>query len=337
MDFNDLLAKLTTTLQFAGCALLATTGTARSDDFAASTPVESPQTAIVVDSEAVRIDVEPIAAEPWRREIDAVTKSRALQAGRPLSLMRLTLEDEVTAEPKASDANVTPPPQVNGVPLFIPAGAPSRLVDGLPRREPGRFSKKAPWIQLGAVKLMTPEETNNGGGGAFKEIENGQFVVLEHVNNSRRRDGRDCVQVGSMTHHQGELWIQVPPPGQLGIVGDVVLKRTPPAEMGRLVVEVIDQSGKGVRVDNLLVGCVAVGGPYGARFPFVANGISATPQVSSGNYKVLLPDFDVAKSRWDVSISPGEVTYLRLSADSQQNLRFVEQKQIAFADANSPK
>ena len=290
---------------------------------------------VVIENDAVRIDLEPVQSAPWRAAIDAATKSRMLPAGGQLSLLRIVLEAQpadVPAEPAKIEAE---PLQVNGIPLFIPAGDPGRLAKSFPQ-DRSHPAEKPPVIQLSSVKLLGLGDVNSGGGGMYRELQSGDFVIVEHINNSRRRDNRDCMHIGSTTHQQGELWVPVPPRGQLGIVGDVVLKQTPPTDMGRIVVEVVDRSKNGVRVQNLQVGSAAVGGPYGARYPFVANGISGTPLVSPGSYKILLPDFDMQKSRWDVAVEPGQVTYLRFIADSQQSVRLEEQKHLAFADAARP-
>lgn len=290
---------------------------------------------VVVENDAVRIDLEPVLSAPWRAAIDAATKSRMLPSGGQLSLLRVVLEAQPTDAPVEPAKSEAEPLQVNGIPLFIPAGDPGRLAKSFPQ-DRSRPAEKPPVIQLSSVKLLGLGDVNSGGGGMYRELQSGDFVIVEHINNSRRRDNRDCMRIGSTSHQQGELWVPVPPRGQLGIVGDIVLKRTPPTELGRIVVEVIDRSKTGVKVQNLQVGNVVVGGSYGSRYPFVANGISGTPLVSPGPYKILLPDFDMEKSRWDVTVEPGQVTYLRFVADSQQNVRLEEQKPIAFADAARP-
>jgi hypothetical protein len=61
-----------------------------------------------------------------------------------------------------------------------------------------------------------------------------------------------------------------------------------------------------------------VGGPYGRTYKFNNDGVCETGLLPPGTYEILLPDFDVVKSRWTVRVEAGRTTRLQFTARSQK-------------------
>lgn len=173
-------------------------------------------------------------------------------------------------------------------------------------------------LQLAGTKLSSPREARAGGGGMYRQIRSGDFVLVEHINSSRRKEGRDPVEIGTFAHDRAMLWLDVPDRGKLGVHGDVKLKPCADDQMGRIVVTVEGDAGLEVRTFRL--GPIAVGGPYGRSIKFGTDRKCSTGPIAPGSYKILLPDFDMVKSRWTVTVEPGMTTQLRFVAESQQKV-----------------
>ncbi len=186
----------------------------------------------------------------------------------------------------------------------------------LEKGEPGAL------IQLIGPKLIVLGRSPAGG--AYAQIESGDFVLVDHVNSTYRRDGRDAVEIASFTHRRAALRIEVPPRRTVAVLGDVILSACPAEEKGRIVATVTPLAAGPLKLDQLRVGPVAVGGPYGKAFPCQADRTCDTGPVAPGSYKILLPDFDMKTSRWTVDVAPGEVTRLRFVARSQETVEKVE-------------
>ncbi len=178
-------------------------------------------------------------------------------------------------------------------------------------------------VQMMGTKLVLPKRGT--GGGRYLQIRNGDFALLDHINSARRREGKDPVEIGNFTHYPATIWVTVPPRGTLGVLGDVVLSPVPEQEMGRIVATV-DFADEGPLVTGQLrVGPVVVGGPYGRTFYFDSDRLAYSGRIAPGSYKILLPDFDMVKSRWTVDVSPGELTRLQFLARSQKDVEKIEE------------
>ena len=186
----------------------------------------------------------------------------------------------------------------------------------LEKGEPGAL------IQLVGPKLAVLGR--NSGGGAYAQIESGGFVLVDHVNSTYRRDGKDAVEIGSFGHRRATLRIDVPPPRTVAVLGDVIVSAGPAEQMGRIEATVTPLAAGPLKLDRLQVGPVAVGGLYGKAFPFGADGTCDTGPIAPGPYKILLPDFDIKTSRWTVDVSPGKVTRLHFVARSQEKVERIE-------------
>lgn len=176
-------------------------------------------------------------------------------------------------------------------------------------------SDKTETIQAAGTKLKELTEQYHGGGGTYQVLDNGGFVFLEHINSSRRRNGRDPVTLGANSHGTTELWVDVPPNGVLGVLGDVVLNRCADEDTGVFVIR--GNPDGPLEQMKLMIGTVVVGGPYGDTHTFDSTaGIRL--RLPGGHYKILLPQFDLKKSRWDVEIEPKTVTRFTLATDGKQ-------------------
>lgn len=182
-------------------------------------------------------------------------------------------------------------------------------------------------VQLTSTKLVLPQE--GSGGGLYQQVQNGDFVLVEHINSARRKDEKDPVEIASFTHQRATAWVDVPPRGQLGILGDVVLAPLTAEKMGRIVATAQSDSQRPIMMRQFRIGPVAVGGPYGEALPFSLNLPTDTGKIAPGTYKILLSDFDMTKSRWTVEVRPGEVTQLQFLAHSQREIEKVGEEHVA--------
>lgn len=216
---------------------------------------------------------------------------------------------------------------VNGVRLFFPESV------GEPVPNPNVPSQptKTDIVQVTSTKVVSLQELS--GGGVFRELTNGDFILIEHINSTRRVNDRDPVRIGSFTHHVADFMVPVPPRGQLGILGDVVLSRPQPEAMGRIELDLrfVGNDWKSVRPQpkyQLQLGPCVVGGAYGVTREFNHDYQCDTGLLPPGEYKLLLADFDMVKSRWTVTVKPGQVTRLRFEASSPKVVQLAEESWI---------
>ena len=179
-------------------------------------------------------------------------------------------------------------------------------------------------IQLVSTKLNSLKPSSTGGG-RFKEIENGGFFVVEHINSKARQNYRDPVEIGAYFHSRPTLWVDVPS-GQLGILGDVWLYWSPVKERG--ILRLVVQKPANISLTTLKVGPAIVGGPYGRDFAFNSDLTLEIPNINPGTYKLLFPEFNYQKSRWTVTIEPGKVTELDFVARSQTLIEKVNERKV---------
>ena len=124
---------------------------------------------------------------------------------------------------------------------------------------------------------------------------------LEHINSTARRNGRDPITLGTNSSGKIKLWVDVCRIRVLGVVGDVILPHRPDEETGILSIRV--ETDTPAQKMKVAIGSVVVGGPFGETHEFdAASGFRL--RLASGNYKLLLPQFDLKANRWDVEIEP---------------------------------
>lgn len=220
---------------------------------------------------------------------------------------------------------------VNGVRLFFPESVGEPVLNLNVPSQP----TKTDIVQVTSTKVVSLQELS--GGGAFRETANGDFILIEHINSTRRVNDRDPVRIGSFTHHVADFMVPVPPRGQLGILGDVVLSRPQSEAMGRIELDLrfVGNDWKSVSPQpkyQLQLGPCVVGGAYGVTREFNHDYQCDTGLLPPGEYKLLLADFDVVKSRWTVTVKPGQVTRLRFEASSPKVVQLAEESWIERRD-----
>ncbi|MHC4877177.1 MAG: hypothetical protein ACYTGL_11840 [Planctomycetota bacterium] len=167
--------------------------------------------------------------------------------------------------------------------------------------------------QLDATKLKELTARYSGGGGQYRNVASGGFVLLEHINSSRRKNGADPLKVAAQNCGMATIDVPVPKYGVLGILGEIVISPAPPESRGSL--EVLVRANSIKQAKFLRIGPLAVGGPYGKSIT-LKDGGGRLLDLPAGRYKLLMSDFDVRRSRWDVNIVPGMTTRLEFEVKS---------------------
>jgi len=180
-------------------------------------------------------------------------------------------------------------------------------------------------IQLTSTKLVLPARDRGGGGGDYRQIRSGDFVLVDHSGRAHDRESKDLVKIGTFTHHRPTIWVTVPPRGTLGILGDVVIAPFPKEKMGRIAAIATPGTEQPLKMSQICLGPLVVGGLYGKTLPFGIDCPFDSGRITPGVYKIQLPDFDRKESRWTVNVSPGSVTRLRFLARSQQVIEKTEE------------
>lgn len=97
-----------------------------------------------------------------------------------------------------------------------------------------------------------------------------------------------------------------------------MLLRQAHQNLGRIVAKIQLGTDEPITVKSLRLGPLVVGGPYGWSYEFNNDAVCMTDLLPAGTYRILLPDFDMVKSRWTVTVEPGRITRLEFTARSQQ-------------------
>ena len=191
-------------------------------------------------------------------------------------------------------------------------------------------------IGLSSIKLNDPWEAKSGGGGMVRRVGNGDFVLIEHINSTYRRQGKDPVRIGSFQHQHVTLWVELPAHGTVGILGDVILSPCAETEMGRVEATVLSETPQPLEIRTLRISPGIDGGGVSRTLKFDADHTCDTGKIVAGTYNVFLPDFDVMQSRWTVHVAPGMVTRLRFVARSQRQIDMVEEDVVADTNSSKP-
>lgn len=169
-------------------------------------------------------------------------------------------------------------------------------------------------IQLRGGQL---EKLSAGGinGGAFCACRSGEFIVMTHNGSGRKK--RTPLKVAAMDYGQGTVWVDIPERRTLGVLGDIEIDWPDAKDRGRLLIDVLPNDFKQAR--SLVISPLVVGGNYGERVPF-EDGQCEVTELPAGSYKLLLPDYDIVKSRWDVRIAPGMTTRLQFRVTGEDQI-----------------
>ena len=182
--------------------------------------------------------------------------------------------------------------------------------------------------QLEATKLKVLTAKYHGGGGQYRTAPSYGFVLWQHINSTRRRANKEPIHLGHYKYGEATLWVDVPPAGELNVLGNVILEPCPLGQRGKLEVKV--KPKRGVKMQRFVIGPVVVGGPYGTSFRLYPDGTSEAVSLAPGNYKILFPDFDYRKSRWEFSVYPSSATRLKLRAKSQKEIEMKRESYQPF-------
>ena len=178
-------------------------------------------------------------------------------------------------------------------------------------------------VFLSASQLL--ELTSNGGGNAsiYFRAKNGDFVLWRHIlSRNSQPDGPMSLKIGSLKTGTIEKMVEVPEKGKLQILGDIVMHTCPKDKYGNLQIEI--EKDESITTNKVTIGATVVGGIYGTNYPLTADGKSEIISLPPGHYKILFPNFDMRKSRWEFDIQTGKITLLKLKAPSQKELNMIQ-------------
>lgn len=273
------------------------------------------------------IDLSQLETPAWRKAIEQLTKRPGVQSGQvSLSVMRVILKGEPTSpapKPQAEQSADT----VNGVRLFVLGRGPV-----MPPRANSREMAKGARIHATGCKLISLDPQD--GGGLYKQLKSGDFVVMDHIATDKRKDGRDPLQIGSWTHRHAELWVPVPPRGELGVLGDLVLERVNPEEMGGIIVELDTSAVPGEAFKSMSVGPLFTGGAYGGAYKATEDGIAGTNRIAPGNYALAMPGISKEHGHIPVTVKPGETVYYRFRWNAERVLELVERQSLVARNSS---
>jgi len=185
-------------------------------------------------------------------------------------------------------------------------------------------------VQLKAIKLKKLTSKYDGGGGTYRSERTGAFVLWQHIKSAVTKDGKDPLEVGAFGFGRETLWVDVPQAGTVQVLGDIVLETASPEARGSLQIDIDPNDIKDAR--KLVIGPIVAGGPFG-RSITIEDGKCRIPELPAGTYKLLLPEFDVKKSRWDVTIKPRTTTHLMFVVESATEIVKAEES-FAVDDAS---
>ena len=175
-------------------------------------------------------------------------------------------------------------------------------------------------IQAAGGKLRILDQ--DSGGGRYQEFQSGSFVILEHIQSTARRGNQDSLEVGSLLHGTTQLWVEIPPPGTVTPLGDVVLLRSSASLRSQLVAG-IEVGAQGRSPTQIVIGPITVGGSYGTSFDCESAERCVAGPLAPGSYWLLFPEFDPLNSRSKFTIEPGTQTELQFRSISDKVIQRV--------------
>jgi hypothetical protein len=160
-------------------------------------------------------------------------------------------------------------------------------------------------VQLKATKLKGLGVMS--GGGTYLQLSHGDFALMEHIHSTSRKNGEDLLRIGSTSHGAAEIRVPVPDSGALAVLGDVVLSEASAEQKGVLEATIETNGVAGLAQNiSMRLGPIVVGGPYGETLEFDSLGRTPRIPLAPGTYKIVMPDFDLVKSRFTIELEPGE-------------------------------
>ena len=129
----------------------------------------------------------------------------------------------------------------------------------------------------------------------------------------------DTVELGALLHGRTRLSLPLAEAGTVAIFGNVVLGRAAPSDQARLAIHV--QGAR--RPGRVVVGPLTVGGRYGRSFRCPDVGACEVGPLAPGTWRILFPEFDRVRSRFEVQVEPGQVARLAFSARAGDTIALV--------------
>ena len=175
-------------------------------------------------------------------------------------------------------------------------------------------------IQAAGGKLRILDQ--DSGGSRYQQFQSGSFVILEHLGSTARRGNHDSLEVASLLHGTTQLWVEIPPPGTVAPLGDIVLLRSSASLRSQLVAG-IEIGAQGRSPTQIVIGPITVGGRYGTRFDCESAERCVAGPLAPGSYWLLFPEFDPVNSRSKFTIEPGSQTRLQFRSISNKVIQRV--------------
>jgi hypothetical protein len=177
-------------------------------------------------------------------------------------------------------------------------------------------------VMLGGIKLveLTPKYT--AGGGSYFHAKSGDFLLIEHINGSRRRKVgenlyQDPITVGHPDSGTLVVWVDVPKRGELQ-GREIVFKPCPKSQYGQLQVALRKRSS--VLCDQFMLGVVSFNDIEDGPFPINPKKRKGPILLAPGDYKIFFAQIDPAKARFDFKILSKQTTFLSFSATNQKTI-----------------
>ena len=122
----------------------------------------------------------------------------------------------------------------------------------------------------------------SGGGGMYDQIRNGEFACVQGGG------GEANLEIGTFGHFCPVLHVPLTS-GKITQFGDLVIKRPSPDQAGSLMIKLVRANQNAALLQQVRIGCITVGGPYGISLSMNADGIAGPLPVAPTDYWVLLP------------------------------------------------
>ena len=179
-------------------------------------------------------------------------------------------------------------------------------------------------VMLSATKLMELTNKYNGGGGQFFNAQNGDFVLWQHLTTPSPQNPRAMIKVGHPNSGALDLWLDIPERGQLRTY-EIIFETCPKNQYGQLQIQVLKH--RSTQCTQFTVGMITTGGIYGKTYPLNPRKRRGPILLAPGDYKLLFPEIDKRKARFDFQIHTRQTTKLKFKAPSQNLIVLEEEKE----------
>ncbi len=181
-------------------------------------------------------------------------------------------------------------------------------------------------VMLDATKLKELTRHYDGGGGQYYRAKSGEFILMEHINGTHRRElgkghFQDPLTVGHPASGTKVIWIDVPKRGILR-GQDIVLSPCPPNLYGQLRVQLRKRSS--VRCTEFMLGVVTINDITAGPYPLNPSKRDGPILMAPGDYQIYFAQINPARARFDFRINARQTTYLKFAAPNQKTIIQIE-------------